>query len=176
MALQKFFARASRQPWYKNTIFVIVADHTNLNKHAEYKTDLGLYSIPIIFFTPDGSIKPQMRSDVIAQQIDIMPTLMHMLGYNKPYVAFGSDLLSTPPAKTWAVNYNNGVYQYLKGDYMIQFDGTKTIAVYDFKHDTLLHHNLLGKVPQQKSMELELKAIIQQYMSRMNENRLVLKK
>lgn len=176
MALQKFFARASRQPWYKNTIFVIVADHTNLNKHAEYKTDLGLYSIPIIFFTPDGSIKPQMRSDVIAQQIDIMPTLMHMLGYNKPYVAFGSDLLSTPPAKTWAVNYNNGVYQYLKGDYMIQFDGTKTIAVYDFKHDTLLRHNLLGKVPQQKSMELELKAIIQQYMSRMNENRLVLKK
>ncbi|MDY2828227.1 MAG: LTA synthase family protein [Sodaliphilus sp.] len=172
MALRKFFERAARQPWYKNTIFVIVADHTNLNKHAEYKTDLGLYSIPILFYTPDGSIKPGMRTDVIAQQIDIMPTLMHLLGYDKPYVAFGSDLLSTPPQDTWAVNYNNGIYQYLKGDYMIQFDGQNVKAAYRFKSDPLLQHNIVGKVPQQNRLETELKAIIQQYMWRMNENKL----
>jgi phosphoglycerol transferase MdoB-like AlkP superfamily enzyme len=172
MALRKFFERAAHHPWYKNTIFVIVADHTNLNKHAEYKTDLGLYSIPILFYTPDGSIKPGMRTDVIAQQIDIMPTLMHLLGYDKPYVAFGSDLLSTPPQDTWAVNYNNGIYQYLKGDYMIQFDGQNVKAAYRFKSDPLLQHNIVGKVPQQNRLETELKAIIQQYMWRMNENKL----
>ena len=173
MALRKFFMRASQQPWYKNTIFVLVADHTNQRTHDIYKTDLGLYSIPIIFFAPDGSIQPQQRDDVIAQQTDITPTLLHMLGYDKPYLAFGDDLLATPPAQTWAFSYNAGIYQFIKGDLMLQFDGTKTKAVYRFKTDVLLKHNLVGQLPEQESMEKELKAIIQQYMSRMNENRLL---
>ena len=172
MALRKFFEAAQKQPWYRNTIFVLVADHTNQNSHAFYKTDQGLYSIPIIFFTPDGSIAPGVRTDVIAQQTDIMPTLMGMLGYDRPYVAFGCDLLHTPAAHTWAFNYNNGVYQYFKGDLMIQFDGSRTKAVYRFKTDPLLRQNLVGKVSEQSALERELKALIQQYMHRMNTNRL----
>ncbi len=172
MALRRFFERASHEPWYRNTIFVLVADHTNQNKHEVYKTDLGLYSIPIIFFTPDQSIKPQMRRDVIAQQTDVTPTLLHLLGYDKPYLAFGSDLLSTPPEHTWAFNYNNGIYQYLQGDLMLQWDGDKTVGLYEFKTDPLLRHNLVGKRPQQPAMEQRVKALIQQYMWRMNENKL----
>lgn len=175
MALRKFFERASKQPWFNNTIFVLVADHTNQNEHAFYKTEQGLYSIPIIFYTPDGSIKPGMMKNVIAQQTDITPTLMHILGYDKPYVAFGCDLLSTPAEKTWAFNYNNGVYQYFKGDLMLQFDGTKSIALYRFKTDPLLKQNLVGKLPEQAAMEHQLKALIQQYMYRMNTNNLVLR-
>ena len=176
MALRRFFERASRQSWYNNTIFVLVADHTNLNEHAPYKTDLGLYSIPIMFYTPDGSLKPAMRDDVIAQQTDVMPTLMHLLGYDKPYVAFGSDLLGTPAEQTWAFNYNNGIYQYLKGDYMLQFDGNKTIGFYRFKTDVMLKQNLVNEhLPQQQHMEHEIKALIQQYMMRMNTNNLVIR-
>ncbi len=174
MALRRFFERASHEPWYNNTIFVIVADHTNQSTHSFYKTDLGLYSIPIIFFTPDGSIAPSVRNDVLVQQTDISPTLLHWLGYTKPYVSFGCDLLSTPAKQTWAVNYNNGIYQYFKGDLMMQFDGERVIAIYRFKSDPMLHDNLIGKVPEQATMEHELKAIIQQYMSRMNENRLTI--
>ena len=174
MALRRFFERASQQPWYNNTIFVIVADHTNQSTHPFYKTDLGLYSIPIIFFTPDGSITPGVRSDMLVQQTDISPTLLHWLGYSKPYVSFGCDLLSTPAEQTWAVNYNNGIYQYFKGDLMMQFDGERVIAIYRFKSDPMLRDNLIGKVPEQATMEHELKAIIQQYMSRMNENRLTI--
>ncbi len=173
MALRRFFDRASREPWYHNTVFVLVADHTNQNTHDVYKTDLGLYSIPIIFFTPDGSITPELRSDVIAQQTDITPTLLHLLGYSKPYLAFGDDLLSVPASQSWAFSYNAGVYQLLRGDLMLQFDGAKTTAVYRFKTDPLLRDNLLGRLPQQQAMEQQLKAIIQQYMSRMNENRLL---
>ena len=175
MALRRFFERASREPWYANTIFVLVADHTNLATHPQYLTDLGRYSVPIIFYAPDGSIRPELRCDAIAQQIDITPTLMHLLGYKRPFVSFGSDLLATPPAQTWAMNYNNGVYQYLKGDLMIQFDGERTTGVYRFKTDSLLRHNLLGKV-NVDSMQHTLQAIIQQYMSRMNENRLTLER
>lgn len=174
MALRRFFERASQQPWYNNSLFVLVADHTNQATHPFYKTDQGLYSIPIIFFTPDGSIAPGMRNDVLVQQTDISPTLLHWLGYTKPYVSFGCDLLSTPAEQTWAVNYNNGIYQYMKGDWMMQFDGEKVIAMYRFKTDPMLHDNLLGKAPEQATMERELKALIQQYMSRMNENRLTI--
>ena len=173
LALRRFFERVSKEPWYQNTIFVLVADHTNQASHDVYKTDLGLYSIPIIFFAPDGSIAPAMRDDAIAQQTDITPTLLHLLGYNKPYLAFGDDLLSGDSSQTWAFNYNAGIYQFVKGDLLLQFDGAKATALYRFKTDPLLKQNLVGTLPEQQSMEAQLKAIIQQYMSRMNENRLL---
>ena len=175
MALRKFFEAASKQPWYKNTVFVLVADHTNQNTHPYYKTDQGLYSIPIIFYTPDGSLETGMKQGVIAQQIDVLPTLMGMLGYDKPYIAFGCDLLHTPAAQTWAFNYNNGVYQYFKGDFLLQFDGQKTKALYRFKTDPLLKQNLAGKLPIQSQLENELKSLIQQYMHRMTTNTLIIK-
>jgi len=177
MALRRFFERASHEPWYNNTIFVLVADHTNQSSHDVYKTDLGLYSIPIIFFTPDGSLVPSRDGTVIAQQTDITPTLLHLLGYNKPYLAFGKDLLGYSGdnvLQNWAFNYNAGIYQLVRGDgLLLQFDGTKATAVYRFKTDPLLKENLVGKLPEQQEMELFLKALIQQYMSRMNENRLL---
>lgn len=174
MALRKFFEAASKQPWYENTVFVLVADHTNQNTHPYYKTDQGLYSIPIIFYTPDGSLETGVKQGVIAQQIDVLPTLMGILGYDKPYIAFGCDLLHTPAAQTWAFNYNNGVYQYFKGDFLLQFDGQKTKALYRFKTDPLLKQNLAGKLPIQSQLENELKSLIQQYMHRMTTNSLVL--
>lgn len=175
MALRKFFEAASKQPWYENTVFVLVADHTNQNTHPYYKTDQGLYSIPIIFYTPDGSLETGIKQGVIAQQIDVLPTLMGMLGYDKPYIAFGCDLLHTPAAQTWAFNYNNGVYQYFKGDFLLQFDGQKTKALYRFKTDSLLKQNLAGKLAIQSQLENELKSLIQQYMHRMTTNTLIMK-
>lgn len=175
MALRKFFEAASKQPWYKNTVFVLVADHTNQNTHPYYKTDQGLYSIPIIFYTPDGSLETGVKQGVIAQQIDVLPTLMGILGYDKPYIAFGCDVLHTPAAQTWAFNYNNGVYQYFKGDFLLQFDGQKTKALYRFKADPLLKQNLAGKLPNQSQLENELKSLIQQYMHRMTTNTLIMK-
>ena len=171
-ALQRFFETAKKAPWFRNTIFVLTADHTNQTEHPEYQTEAGIHSIPIIFYTPDGSLAGERKG--ISQQIDIMPTVLGYLGYDKPYVAFGCDLLHTPDEETYAVNYLDGIYQFFKGDYMIQFDGEKTIAVYAFKTDVLLKHNLVGKVPQQAAMERELKAMIQQYMERMNHNQMVI--
>lgn len=173
-SLRRFFEKASHEPWYDNTIFVIVADHTNESRLPQYTTDLGLFAIPIIFFTPDGSLQPQLRNDVIAQQTDITPTLLGYIGYNVQYVGFGCDLLHEDSAGTWAVNYNNGIYQFLQGDYMIQFDGQHVIAVYDFKTDPMLTHDIANDTDVAQ-MEQRLKAIIQQYMQRMNGNALVIR-
>ena len=172
MALRHFFEEASKQPWYENTIFVLTADHTNQSSHDVYKTDLGIYSVPIAFYSPDGSLPAALLENVVMQQSSIMPTLMGILEYDKPYLAFGCDVLNTPVEQTWAFNYNNGIYQYIKGDWMMQYDGDKVKSMYRFKTDPMLRYNLVGKVPSQELMEAELKAIIQQYMTRMSENRL----
>jgi len=175
MALGKFFKTASRQPWFDHTIFVLTSDHTNGFDHPEYGTDLGLFSCPIIIYDPTGEISPG-QSDAIAQQIDIMPTLLTLLGHDKRYVAFGKDLLNTPAEQSWAVNYLNGIYQFVQGDYLLQFDGNHTTAIYQFKEDKLLRHNLLGRnVETEKDMENQLKAIIQSYMCRMVNNELVIR-
>ena len=172
-AIRRFFEKAKTQPWYKNTLFVITSDHTNLSDHAYYQTDLGGFCSPIIFFDPSGDMKPGMR-DAIAQQIDIMPTVLSYLGYDRPYVAFGCDLLTTTDEDTWAVNYLNGIYQYVKGDWLLQFDGQKAKALYRFRTDLLLKDNLLTKEPKiVKDMERQVKAIIQSYMTRMVNNQLV---
>ena len=172
-AIRRFFDKAKTQPWYKNTLFVITSDHTNLSDHAYYQTDLGGFCSPIIFFDPSGDMKPGMRN-AIAQQIDIMPTVLSYLGYDRPYVAFGCDLLTTSDEDTWAVNYLNGIYQYVKGDWLLQFDGQKSKALYRFRTDLLLKDNLLTKEPKiVKDMERQVKAIIQSYMTRMVNNQLV---
>ena len=176
MALRRFFETASRQPWYRNTLFVLVADHTNQATHEVYKTDLGLYSIPIAFFTPDGSVAAGMHDDVVMQQASIMPTIMGILHYDEPYLAFGCDVINMPAGDTWAFSYNNGIYQYIKGSYMLQHDGERVKALYDFKNDPMLRHNLKGKVAVERDLELRLKALVQQYMNRMNDNRLMVRR
>jgi len=171
MAIGRFFQQASRQPWFKNTIFVLTSDHTNQSDHMEYQTDLGGFCSPIIIYEPGVTDrKPEMQQK-IAQQIDILPTLMGRLHYSKPYFAFGIDVLNTPAEDTWAVNYMNGIYQYVKHGHVIQFDGQKTKAVYALT-DSLMLQNLVDRFPQQKQMEREVKAIVQQYMSRMTQDRL----
>ena len=176
MAIGKFFETVSREPWFKNTIFVLTSDHTNMSDHAEYQTDLGGFCSPIIIYEPGR--EPQVL-DKIAQQIDILPTVMGMLHYPKPFFGFGIDLLNTPAEDTWAVNYMGGIYQYVKHGHVLQFDGQSTRGIYALS-DSLMKHNLMeggrwktedGKNIQPQ-MERELKAIIQQYMERMTQDRL----
>ena len=176
MAIGKFFETVSREPWFKNTIFVLTSDHTNMSDHAEYQTDLGGFCSPIIIYEPGR--EPEVQ-DKIAQQIDILPTVMGMLHYPKPFFGFGIDLLNTPAEDTWAVNYMGGIYQYVKHGHVLQFDGQSTRGIYALS-DSLMKHNLMedgrwktedGKNIQPQ-MERELKAIIQQYMERMTQDRL----
>jgi len=175
-ALELFFETASQQPWYENTLFVLTADHTNLSSCPEYQTELGVVSVPILFFDPSGELQPGLRPG-IAQQIDIMPTILNYLGYDRPYVAFGIDLFNTPADQTWLVGHNNGLYFYSQGDYVIFFTENGTLkSIYNYKEDWFMHHNLLGTTGTiEQQMERQLKAIIQSYMQRMINDQLTVR-
>ena len=176
-ALRHFFATASKQPWYNNTLFVITADHASMNEHPEYVTDLGAFTVPILFYVPGMPELQGKDTETVVEQIDIMPTVLGILGYDRPYIGFGQDILHTPKEDKFAVNYisGSGIYQLVKGDYLIQFDGEQVIHAYRFRTDVLMKDDVKDSMPQEvrKEMEIQLKSIIQQYMQRMNNNELV---
>jgi len=170
LALRKFFATAAKMPWYKNTLFVICADHATVSYLPEYQTLPGYFSIPILFYFPGGDLKG--KTDKLIQQTDIMPTVLNYLNYDKPYFAFGFDAFSTKN-NNFVVNNNDGNFSFYQGDYLLQNDGQKSTALFNLKTDRLTKNNSIGKLPDvQNNMEKYLKAFIQQYNNRMINNQL----
>ncbi len=167
-SLRRFFESASQQPWYDHTVFVITADHSSSKRtHDIYFTSVGDFRIPILIYDPSGEIAPGRRPGII-QQIDIMPTLLNHIGYDRPYVAFGKDALNTPAEESWAFNWDL-CPQYLQGDYVLRGDGTKVTDIFDYVHDPLLEHNLIDTFPDslRQPMTDRMNAFIQAYMQRM---------
>jgi arylsulfatase A-like enzyme len=144
-----------------------------MTNHTFYTTDVGSFCVPVIFFDPSGEIVLKGISDKIAQQIDIMPTILAALHYDEPFVAFGQDLFSTPQEESFAITYNGGIYQFIQNGYNLQFDGEKTAALYAL-NDSTQQNNLKG-LEEKPEMEQKLKAIIQQYMLRMKTDSLTIK-
>ena len=171
-SLSKFFDEASRQPWFGNTIFVITGDHISGRYYEEYKTSLGAFGVPLIFYTPGKQILA--RKDFrVSQQIDVMPTILNFLGYDKPYFAFGKDLFDDREDKI-AINYAGNAFQLIWDNWVIQHNTSNTVGLFDRVNDPLLRNNLVGKNNTvQTRMERKVKAIIQQHNNRMVNNRLL---
>lgn len=172
-ALRELFKKISKEPWYKNTLFIFTADHCSSDIiFDETRTNPGLFSVPIFFFKPDNSLA-EYREEIV-QHVDIMPSVLGYLHYDKPYFAFGRDIFRenrTPLAFNFRDTYN--LYE---GEYVLSFNGQKTVGLYNFTRDKLLKENLLQSSPDiVNKMENELKAIVQQYNNRMIENRLTVK-
>lgn len=171
-ALELFFEKASKQPWFNNTLFVLTADHTNLSEHPDYQSDYGNFRVPIVFYCPSDSLVGTRRA--IAQQSDIFPSVLGYLGYDKPVISFGQNLFNTPDSLTWAATFQNGLYSYYQGDYLLQFDGTNETGLFTYKSDPTLKQNLKGAAPDtEQEMTKKLKALIQQYLEYMTTKSLV---
>ena len=169
-ALREFFAYAQQQDWYENTLFVLTADHTNQVSLPEYATAKGLFEVPIAFYSPRWN-QGELRSIGAISQTDIMPSVLAYLGYSKPFFAFGEDALTQAKKHPYAVCYNHPVYQLLSDSLLMQFDGEKVRAVYDYQHDAMLQNNLANQL-NTKDMETYLRAYIQQYIYRLTTNQL----
>ena len=175
-ALKLFFETARKKAWFKNTLFVITADHTSRQIDPFYKTSLGYYTVPIILYAPGDESLHGYDTERVVEQTDIMPTVLSYLHYDKPYIAFGKDMLHTQPEETFALHWvpeSNG-YEFVKGDYVIEFDGEQVTAAYRYRTDSLLNHNVKTTMPAGtlQQMTLQAKSVIQQYMQRMNNDQL----
>lgn len=175
-SLKRFFESASKEPWFKSTIFIITADHASSKRtHDVYFGEVGGFRIPILFYDPSGEFPSGRRSGIV-QQMDIMPTMLNYVGYDRPYIAFGKDILNTPDDEMWAFNWDF-FPQYFKGDYVMRMENQQISEIYNYKKDPLLKENLKGKLPkdQERDMFEHMCAIIQSYKQRMDKDNVTVK-
>lgn len=167
IALRNFFNSARKQNWFRNTLFVVVADHTAKVIDKEYNNPVGMFRIPIAFYHPADDILKGRRSD-ITQQTDIMPSIIHYLGIEEKFLSYGNSVFCNK-RKPFAINYINNLYYYFSDNFMLTFDGEMTRDLFKFNKNKLVksHHKDTLKILEQK-----LKATIQDYQVRLKNNSL----
>jgi phosphoglycerol transferase MdoB-like AlkP superfamily enzyme len=171
MAIRRFFERVEEEPWFSNTLFVFTADHSRWSESApEYQNSLASMAIPILYYFP-GVIEPEM-DDRPTQQIDIMPTILSYLGYDKPFFGYGRSIFDSN-SEPFVVNYS-GNYQLVRNGNLLQFDGSKAVGLYDLANDSSLQSNMVQEIaPELLAPDLNfLKAFIQQYNNRLLDDRM----
>lgn len=170
-SLRLFFEKASRTEWFQNTLFVITADHTSLSEHEQFQTKLGSLRIPIIFYAPSDTAFVGRQHQVV-QQADIMPTILNMLGYEKPFFAFGTDAFDSKADRV-AIAFKYDQYQVLRNEQLLCFDGETPTFVYNIQSDSLLKHDLLTNANVSVAEnEAYLKAYLTNYSTALNDNRM----
>jgi len=173
-SIRRFFETASRMPWFKNTLFVITADHCGPPEHDIYKTKVGIYEVPILFYLPGSNLKGTNNS--LVQQTDIMPTVLEAMGYYGKVSCFGRSMFTPPQESRYAVNFLGTVYQIIDDRYNLLFDGNQTLEMYDYRQDPYLKHNLLNERPADRlRLETKLKAVIQEFNDRVIQNELAVR-
>ena len=130
-ALGKFFEQAQKEDYYKNTVFVVIADHDSRVRGLD-GFPLTNYSIPALIISPD--ITPHKDTRVVSQ-IDIMPTIFSITGVQGQIPSVGQDLTRSDIIQRALIAYN------------------EIFGVVDAKTNTL---TLLQ--PQEKSQLYEIKA------------------
>lgn len=110
-ALRDFFNEAPKHQWYKDTLFVVVADH-GVRVYGEAQVPLPSYEIPLFIFAP-GRIVPQQIKTPISQ-MDIAPTVLGLLGFSYEAPFFGQDVLAKstlPPILLFNHNHDVALFQ-----------------------------------------------------------------
>jgi len=95
-ALGQFFEKARKEPYYKDTLFIVVGDHGFGNNEQITEMDLGRFNVPMLMIAPGLQEKFGTRTSIVGTQIDIVPTIMGRLGGDTVHQCWGRDLLNLP--------------------------------------------------------------------------------
>lgn len=169
-AYKKFFETAKKQPWFENTIFVITADHSNQVYFNDfYGKVINRNAVPILFYKADGSFIGDNQD--LAQQIDIYPTLLDMVGYDKPFRSWGRSLVGDDKIVPFVMN-GTDYYQLQRGNYICIFNGKESIGFYDINDKGLQNNLIANRNAEMDEIELVCKAFLQDYFERIIDHKL----
>lgn len=161
-ALREFFYSAQQTKWFRNTLFVLVADHAMILENE--KRPLLSLAIPVLFYKPDNSLKGHL--DEVFGQVDILPQVLKIMGYNKKFFGFGMHPGDTEN-QVWY--YGSGHYHLFTDSLFMTYRDTALVGVYNYLRDSLLHHNLRGRFPAlEKQVDSGFKARLQTYSKVLN--------
>lgn len=159
-ALSTFFQTAQQMDWFDNTLFVITADHTSpLSNKLAYKNKIGRYAVPMLFWKSDSTLKGSVENT--SQHIDILPTVLDLIGYEQEFFSFGQSILQ---GQDLAVSF-------LKNEYlMITQDGY--LVNKDEVYTTYKDKTLKESMPNSPALVNRLKAIKQGFNNSMITNQM----
>ncbi len=119
-AIGEFIKEAHKKPWFKNTIFVIVADHT-ANSCGKIALQPAKHHIPMLIYAPN-ILKPKVINS-LASQIDLAPTLLSIMKLKHENKFYGYDLINTNPNRAFISNYRE--IGYIEGINMVIMSPTR---------------------------------------------------
>ncbi|WP_232748868.1 LTA synthase family protein [Capnocytophaga stomatis] len=173
-ALKKFFESAKKEEWYKNTIFVFTNDHHNQVYYPLYKQPITGNGATLMFFSPNPELVGKGISSEISQQIDLYPSVVDLMGYNKPFRSWGRSLFSDKQETPRAYISDAHVYRMMQGNYIYILNEDGNVNGIFKKEDEGLTNNILGKEnnPEIEKGIKDLQAFMQDYMHRIIQRKL----
>lgn len=177
-SIASFFQKIKKEKWFNNTLFVFVADHWSHEDNAKEEIGINRYSIPLFFYSSDQSLKPR-HIDYVCDQLDVIPTIMDILGISKGTHYLGKSVFDTSAShfSCSMLNFPN-IIQLTNDSLTLQFDISKDqpVGLYLYKQDINLKNNLETEEKFKKeisAMERTLKEYLLAYYSIIkNENKL----
>ncbi|WXL24189.1 LTA synthase family protein [Ectopseudomonas mendocina] len=152
-ALGQFFEKARKEPYFKDTLFVVLGDHGFGNEQQITGMDLGRFNVPLLMIAPGIQEKFGTENNVVGSQVDVVPTIMGRLGGGYRQQCWGRDLLSLPEGdQGFAIFKPSGSDQtvaIIKGDQML-------IQPKDMKEQSWSYQ--LGADPKGAQIELDEQA------------------
>ncbi|MDO5104365.1 LTA synthase family protein [Capnocytophaga sp.] len=173
-ALKKFFESARKEAWYKNTIFVFTNDHHNQIFYDLYKQPITANGAMLMFFSPNPELVGTGISSGITQQIDLYPSVVDLIGYNKPFRSWGRSLFSDKQETPKAYISDAHTYRMMQGNYIYVLNADGSLNGIFNKEDEGLTHNLAEteKNPEIEKGIKDLQAFMQDYMHRIIQRKL----
>jgi phosphoglycerol transferase MdoB-like AlkP superfamily enzyme len=138
-------------------LFILSADHTGVSENNYYSTNLGRHMIPIITYFP-GQNPEKVNYPV--QQIDILPTILDYLNFDKPYYNMGKSMLTENSQPI--VYYVSPNYSCVKDSFYYEVVGGKFVYKTNYQTDSLLTQNKLDMIKDQQVQDF-YRAYIQTY-------------
>lgn len=173
--LKSFFSNASKQDWYKNTVFIFCSDHWAFPDYDNLTAAQGQdFHIPIFIFDPSNPIKKVDARTVC--QFDIINTISGIAGAKDSVVSYGFDLLKPHPTNEMRCVFskkNRDTYYANNGEYILSFNTVtaKPESCFNFKKDPERKNNIVNDPAEKKitdSMVMLVKAFLQRSSSHYN--------
>ena len=162
-AIRKFFQAIDTTDWFKETIFVFVADHWAKMREIEDKSAVGIYRIPLFIYDPSDPVGRDIRA--VTQQVDVVPILLDLMDYSGNWMSFGSSPLGDSTYRFTFNEYEN-IYRIIDSDFVLAYDENReaTFSLHNYQEDRNLSNDLLWlETARAASMERYLLAVIQAY-------------
>lgn len=164
-ALEQFFFRESQRERFSRTLYVIVGDHTT---HA---SEVERFRIGSIFYAP-GRLGPRVDNR-LADQMDILPTVLDLCGIEDECSPFGSSLMDSLSGFPWSVHYQSNQLNYQQDSLMLVTTLTHNFGLYVVRQPDITGGGLLNtERSAAEIMTFRVKAIYQIAEMLVNQNRI----